>query len=538
MLKDKPWLHLYDKGVQHHLNYPNMCVHELLGSIHPEKKHQVAIIKGEQCISFAELDILSTNFAAHLITLGVEVGNVVGICLPNSIEFVIAFLGILKSGAVVAAMNPSFPKRELQFQVNQTHLRYVITTQEKLEDFNTMQLDEYITNLIIAGNGQSESKDRKKIWFDDLIGKPEDQLSLPIISPDQPAVAQFSGGTTGIPKAALGSHRNLVANVTQFRNWLVNLEDGKETFLIAIPLYHVYGLVLGLILGIATTARMIFLEQPGNIDEILHAIRQFPISYFPAVPSIFSRITAHPDVVQKKVSLSTIKACISGSAPLLTSVREDFEKKSGGFLVEGYGLSEAPTATHCNPIIGEKRNGSIGLPLPDVDCRITMIAEEQQDVQIGEEGELWVRGPQVMMGYLDQPEENQYVLCDGWLRTGDVARMDEDGFFFLSGRMKELIKVHGMQVWPYEIEEVVGSHPSILECAAAGIPNQYSGESVKVWVVLRPGTKLTLDDIIVFCRDKLVAYKIPTKMEIRDSLPRTAVGKILRRFLVDEELKK
>jgi long-chain acyl-CoA synthetase len=374
--------------------------------------------------------------------------------------------------------------------------------------------------------------------FNDLMERPKKSVSFPYINPSQAAVAQFSGGTTGTPKAALGSHRNLVANVTQFRNWLVNLEDGKETFLIAIPLYHVYGLVLGLILGIATNAKMVFLEKPGSIDEILQVIQQFPISYFPAVPSIFSRITQHPDVVQKRVSLSTIKACISGSAPLLASIQKDFEEKSGGFLVEGYGLSEAPTATHCNPIIGKKRNGSIGLPLPDVECKITRIGEEQQIVQIGEEGELWVRGPQVMIGYLDQQEENQQVLVDGWLRTGDVARMDEDGFFYISGRIKELIKVHGMQVWPSEVEEVVSGHPMVLECVAAGVPDLNSGEVVKIWVVQRPGVTPTLADITEFCREKLAAYKIPTKMEIRENLPKTNVGKILRRVLVEEDLKR
>jgi long-chain acyl-CoA synthetase len=344
---------------------------------------------------------------------------------------------------------------------------------------------------------------------------------------------QFSGGTSGAPKAALGSHLNLVANAMQFRHWLVNIGDG-ETFLIAIPLYHVYGLVLGLILGVACHARMVLIEHPGLVDEILDAIVRYPVSYFPAVPTIFNRINQHPSVVNGNISLSSIKACISGSAPLLESVRREFENNTGGSLVEGYGLSEAPTATHCNPILGEKRSGSIGLPLPDVDCKIVNMEDGMTVVDEGEEGELWISGPQVMMGYLNNPGESELTLRDGWLRTGDIARMDADGYFYLSGRMKELIKVHGMQVWPTEVEEVVDQHPAVMECAAAGIPDESSGERVKIWVVLQPGEDLSLADVVDFCQEKLAGYKIPAQLEVRNSLPKTGVGKILRRVLLEE----
>ncbi len=347
---------------------------------------------------------------------------------------------------------------------------------------------------------------------------------------------QFSGGTTGTPKAAIGTHSNLVANVTQFRRWLVNLEDGKETFLIAIPLYHVYGLVLGLILGVATGATLVFVEKPGDVEEMLALIHKYPISYFPAVPSLFNMINNHPGVLQGKFDLHTIKACISGSAPLLESVRTNFEKFTGGSLVEGYGLSEAPTATHCNPVLGEKRSGSIGLPLPDVECKVVSVENDLVERAQGYEGELLIRGPQVMSGYFNAPVESAAVLRAGWLHTGDIARMDNEGYFYLSGRIKDLIKVHGMQVWPLEVEEVLSKHPWIKECAVAGVPDEESGEKVKAWIILRPGESIYLDEVRSYCQGKLTAYKIPSLIKICHSLPKTPVGKVLRRELVREHM--
>ena len=532
----RPWLSQYDDGVPHSLIYPDVCVHDLLIRIECDKKSRIAIEIGKNQITYAELDEKSTNFAKHSIDLGVKQGEIAGLCLPNSIEFVIAFFGILKAGGVVAAMNPAFPKRELQFQVASTGLKVVVTNNEKIEDFISMTGDTGLNHLVIAGEYQHTGALEKQglHHFEEFTRELNQSARLPKMLPSDPAVVQFSGGTTGTPKAALGSHQNLVANATQFRSWLVNLEGGKETFLIAIPLYHVYGLVLGLILGVATAARMVFVKQPGNVDEILTAVKQYPISYFPAVPSIFTRINQHPDVVNKRITLSTIKACISGSAPLLDSIRQEFESNTGGFLVEGYGLSEAPTATHCNPILGQKRSGSIGLPLPDVDCKIVSLTGEAKEVDMGKEGELWIRGPQVMLGYLNNTVVNKIVFQDRWLRTGDIARMDSEGYFYLSGRIKDLIKVHGMQVWPNEVEEVLSLHPAVMECASAGIPDETSGERVKIWVVLHPGVTLTLPEVIDFCRDKLAGYKIPAQLEIRDCLPRTPMGKVLRRILVEE----
>lgn len=532
-MNNRPWLKSYDEGVKSQLTYPEVCVHDLLKKIAMAEGSSIAIEMSNDMITYGELDRISTNFARSLISLGVKKGDVVGICLANGIPFVIAYFGILKSGGVVAAMNPAFPARELQAQMETTGTRLVITYQDKAESFLCKNRDKS-ARLVLVGDPGAFTGDAGSMSFFDLLKESETNFELPLMIPSDPAVIQFSGGTTGTPKAAVGSHRNIVANVTQFRVWLVNLEDGNETFLVAIPLYHVYGLVLGLILGVAMGARMIFIEHAGSVDEIIDAIEKYPISYFPAVPSIFGKINEHPDVIAKRISLATIKACISGSAPLIESIRTAFESNTGGFLVEGYGLSEAPTATHCNPILGEKHGGSIGLPLPDVDCKIVSLTNVNTEVRLGEEGELWIKGPQVMLGYLDKEEENAEVLINGWLKTGDIARMDSEGYFYLSGRIKDLIKVHGMQVWPAEVEEIISTHNAVKECVAAGIPDSSSGERVKIWVVPKAGEQITLEEIREFCRDKLASYKIPVQLEIRDSLPRTIVGKLLRRVLVQE----
>jgi len=538
MFKNKPWLRSYDKGVPSSLNYQNICVHDYLEVQARTYPDRTAIIYGESSVNYQCLHQLVKDFSNQLMYSGLEPGDRVGICLPNTTGFVVAFFGVLMAGGVVVAMNPLFPKRELEFQVKTAKVKLVITNHNKVEEFRSMELLEKPEVFQISDSfdltgctDRNPSSMQRTVEFCS-------QVQFPALNSSAPAVLQFSGGTTGIPKLAIGTHKNLVANVTQFRSWLVNLKDGQETYLVAIPLYHVYGLVLGLLLGVATGATLVLLENPGDVDEMLHSISKYPISYFPAVPSIFNLINNHPDVIRGEYSMDRIKACISGSAPLLRSVREGFEKLTGGSLVEGYGLSEAPTATHCNPILGEKRAGSIGLPLPDVDCRIVSLENDQVDLPLGEEGELLVRGPQVMSGYFNNQQESALTLAGNWLHTGDVARMDAEGYFYLSGRTKDLIKVHGMQVWPSEVEGVISQHPLVKECAVAGVPDDKSGERVKAWLVLQTDKVITLEEVRQFCRGKLAAYKIPAAVTICTSLPKTSVGKVLRRELIREHIER
>ena len=309
---------------------------------------------------------------------------------------------------------------------------------------------------------------------------------FPIVGPDDAAIFQYSGGTTGVPKAAIGMHKNLIANVHQFQIWC-DLKPGKETILAVIPLYHVYGMVLALAMSATIGAKLILVDDPKNIDLILEEIEKQKVTFFPGVPTMYYAINQNKKVKEGKCNLSSIKACISGSATLHPQIKEEFERLTGGKLVEGYGLSEAPTATHCNPLFGKNKTGSIGLPLPGVVCRVVDLENGLLDKKPGETGELILQGPQVMKGYHNNPSENKVALRDDWLFTGDVVRMDEDGYFFIVDRKKSLIKVGGFQVWPNEIEGVLNSHPLIQESAVGGIPDIEKGEKVIAWVVLKPG---------------------------------------------------
>jgi long-chain acyl-CoA synthetase len=300
----------------------------------------------------------------------------------------------------------------------------------------------------------------------------------------------------------------------------------------AIPLFHVYGMVAGMLFAMAAGASMVMVPNPRDLKDVLTNIQRFKATIFPGVPTLYNAINNHPDVLAGKYSLGTIKACISGSAPLLRETKEKFEALTGGKLFEGYGLSEAPTATHCNPMFGYNPPGSIGLPLPDVVCRIISLDDSVTVLPPGEIGELVISGPQVMKGYHNMPTETANTLREGWLYTGDIARMDEKGYFYIVDRKKELIKPGGYQVWPREVEEVIMENPKVLEVGVAGVPDPYRGETVKAWVVLKPGETASAEELKSWCSERLAKYKIPTEIEFRKELPKTTVGKILRRELV------
>ncbi|MGD8604151.1 MAG: AMP-binding protein, partial [Anaerolineales bacterium] len=373
-------------------------------------------------------------------------------------------------------------------------------------------------------------------WMQDLIKShsPSDRPALEL-GPEDTALFQYSGGTTGVSKAAVALNRNLVANSLQIQSFMPDLEEEGEVMLMAIPLFHVYGMVAGMFMAVASAMPMIMVPNPRDLDDVLGSIKSYQPTIFPGVPTLYNAINMHPDVQAGKYDLSSIKACISGSAPLMRETKMTFEELSGGKLVEGYGLSEAPTATHCNPLHGENKTGSIGLPLPDVDAKIISLDDGVTEMEIGDIGELVVQGPQVMKGYHNMPTETANALRNGWLYTGDIARMDEDGYFYIVDRKKELIKPSGYQVWPREVEEVIADHPAVVEAGVAGIPDAYRGETVKAWVVLKPGESVTADEIKAWCKEHLAAYKAPTHVEFREELPKTTVGKILRRKLVEEE---
>lgn len=570
---DKPWFKFYDKGVPTSLvPYPAKPLHAFLEESAAKYPDRVAIYFkpshqgfATSSLTYRQLNELADRLAAALAGLGVKKGDRVAIFMPNIPQFLISYYGILKAGAVVVASNPTYTDRELEYQLKDSGAQTIlcmsrfystvlhVLPRTDIKHVIVTNIKDYMSGLLrLLFTLAKEKKDGDRVVlapghhaFNDLLAKyTPAQRPKVTIGPDDFALFQYSGGTTGIPKAAVALHRNLVANTWQIRAWLSDCREGQETTLLAIPLFHVYGMVAGMSFAVQAAASMVTVPNPRDIASVIDAIDTFHPSVFPGVPRMYNSINNYKGIEQH--DLRSIRACISGSAPLLLEIKNKFESITGGKLVEGYGMSEAPTASHCNPIQGLNKEGSIGVPFPDMECRIVSLDDEVTVLKPGEIGELCVRGPQVMHGYWNMPTETLNVLRKHpdepngapWLHTGDIARMDEDGYFYIVDRKKELIKAGGFQVWPREIEEVLAMHPAVLEAAAAGVPDPVKGdETVKAWVVLKEGMTATEDELKKFCEDKLVNYKRPRSIEFRKDLPKTMVGKILRRELVAEAKK-
>ncbi len=560
-MPDKPWLKSYDAGVPPSLEYPAVPIFYFLEEYARKIPEKTALIFQPAPAAYAvsrmtyrELNDLSDRLAAALSDLGVQKGDRVLLLMVNSPQFVISYYAVLKLGAVVVATNPLYSPREMEYQAQDAGAKAAIvmsrfypvikkiqgnTALEKVIVTNIKDYMPPLLRFLFTLAREKKSGDRVAVAagdysFTDLLGRyGPDRRPRVEVAPDDLALLQYTGGTTGLPKGAMALHRNIVANAFQIRAWIREEKEGEGVVLGAIPLFHVYGLVTVLNYGVASGSTMVLLPDPRDLDNLFFAIERHKPKTFPGVPTLYNAINNHPKV--KQFNLRSIEACISGSAPLMAETQRTFEALTGASLREGYGLSEAPTATHCNPRFGENRRGSIGLPLPDVECKIISTEDGVTELPPGEVGELVVKGPQVFAGYWNRPAETAAVLKDGWLYTGDLAKMDEDGYFYIVDRKKEMIIAGGYNIYPREIEEVIKEHPKVLEVAAGGIPDPYRGETVKVWVVPKPGETLTAEEIREFCKDKLAKFKIPTHVEFRNELPKTGVGKILRRVLVDEE---
>jgi long-chain acyl-CoA synthetase len=554
-MSDKPWLQHYDVGVPQHLEYPPVPLFKLLeDSARKYPDTPCTIFKGEK-ISYAEMNSLTDRLGAALAKLGVKKGDRVGIFMPNTPQFVIAYFAILKIGGVVVATNPLYTPREIEHQANDSGVEIMLVMSNFYNLIKQVQPKTKIRTVVVTNLKETlppilsllfsltmEKKGGFRVqlnegdyWMQDLIkqNSPEDKPEVDVTE-DDVALFQYSGGTTGTSKGAIALHRNLVANSYQVACWQTGVVEGQEVVLMAIPLFHVYGMVAGMCFAIKTAASMVMIPNPRDLKDVLTSIQKYHVSIYPGVPTMYNAINNHPDVLAGKYKLGTIKACISGSAPLMHETKVKFEELTGGKLVEGYGLSEAPTATHCNPLYQENPPGSIGLPFPDVDCKIISLDDEKTALGPDEIGELVIKGPQVFKGYHNMPTETTNALRDGWLYTGDIARMDENGFFYIVDRKKEVIKPGGYQVWPREVEEVISGNPKVLEVGVAGIPDAYRGETIKAWIVLKPGETMTEEEVKEWCKDKLAVFKVPTHIEFRSELPKTTVGKILRRELVRE----
>lgn len=538
----QPWLKSYDPGVPQHLDYPAVPVFHFLDEAARLCPQRACLIFNDETLSYKQVAARTDQIAASLRGLGICKGERVGIFMPNCPEFVLAYFAILKAGAIVVAINPLYTPPEIVHQANDAGIESVFCDGRLYERLKTAQAETGIRQVIVSGEVTVRPGDKD---FEELIStnntkitnKKEKDKNITFkaeVGPEDIALFQYTGGTTGIAKAAVARHRNLVANALQFKAWMSTLEEEKETFLLALPIYHIYGMVCGMLLGMTLRASLVILPNPRDIPDLLSAIQRQRVTYFPAAPTLYNAINNAPEVASGKVDLSSVKACISGSAPLMKETKEKFESLTGGRIIEGYGLSEAPTATHCNPLQGENRLGSIGLPLPDVDAKIVNLEDGIREVPTGKAGELVIQSPQVMLGYHNMPEETEIALQDGWLYTGDIARMDAQGYFYIVDRKKELIKPGGMEVWPHEVEQVISAHPGVAEVAVAGVPDAYRGETVKAWVVLKPGVTLSGTDIQAWCRERLAPFKVPTEVAFRTELPKSTVGKVLKRELINE----
>lgn len=575
---DRPWIKRYDPGTPSTLApYPDKPIHSFLQEAARTNPTAPAIISSAHVpvagrlastLTYAELDQQSDALAAGMIEMGLKKGDRVAIIMPNIAAFAISFYAILKAGGVVAATNPTYPPDKLQYQINDCDAEIVLTMSLYYKMFKGVQSKTKVKTVIVANVKEylpgvakflftlaKEKKDGHRVealatgdyWFQDVLAKYAGKKPNVTVTGADKALFQYTGGTTGVSKAAMSTHSALVANQLQIRSFLVGSDTSpkpNETLLGAIPLFHVFGMVAVLSFAIGIGAKVVLVPNARDIADVLDVINHFKPTLFHGVPALYNAINNHELVKAGKIDLKSIKFCISGSAPLPPSTKAEFERISGGKLAEGFGMSEAPTAVTCNPLRGETRTGSIGVPLPDVDCKIVSLDDGKTELPVGEIGELIVKGPQLMAGYHGMPTETANVLRDlngeKWLYTGDIARMDDEGYFYIVDRKKDMALIGGFNVYPNNVEKVIAGHPAVLEVGVASIPHpdkdKVGQEALKAWVVLRPGMTTTEKELMSFCEKSLAKYEIPSRFSFIEALPKTAVGKTLRRELIQLEV--
>jgi long-chain acyl-CoA synthetase len=554
---EKPWFKSWPKGVPKHIDYPEVPLFDLLRKTAEKYPNHAALVYFDREITYKELDLASDKFATALADLGVKKGDKVAIFLPNTPQFIMAYYGAIKIGAIETAISPLYKEREVEHQLNDSKAETIVVLDllypivEKVWDKTKLKrvivtgLKDYMPSAkAFLGSLLKKIPSRKVerrpnlYFFTELINKYPANPPKVEIDPKEDLVAlQYTGGTTGISKGAMLTHMNLVSNAVMCDAWLRGTE-ADETFLAVLPLFHIYGMTTGMNAPIYLAGKTVLLPRFDAADT-LHAIQKHKVTVFCGAPTMYSMLLAHPDL--RKYDLRSIRFCISGSAPLPPEVQKKFMEMISGALVEGYGLTESSPVTHCNPLdrsLKTVKIGSIGLPWPDTDAKIMDMETGEKELGVGEVGELAVKGPQVMKGYWNMPEETAAVLRDGWLYTGDVGKMDEDGYFYITDRKKDLIKYKGYSVYPREIEDVLYEHPAVKLCGVIGKPDPVAGEIPKAFVVLKEGATATEKEIMGFVNAKVAPYKAIRELEFRKELPMTLVGKVLRRVLQEEEKQK
>ena len=552
-----PWVCHYDRGVPVSCTYPDCTLPDLLRASVRKFPNSTALLFYGHRISFLELYDLASRFAVYLQTIGVRRGDRVAIMLPNLPQAIIGYYGALLAGATVVQTNPLYVEQELEIQLRDSGAEIILALDLFYPRIRSIQQRTALRHVIFTGIGDFLPWGKRLFypikarlngrWMSLKEGPALSNLcdalkcvpshtsrtySLPETSPDDLALLQYTGGTTGTPKGVMLTHRNVVANTAQCRAWVPDLQEGREVFLGVIPFFHVYGLSTCQHLAMTTGSTLVLLPR-FQVVEVLRAIQAHRVTIMSAIPMMFMKMTEFSQV--DRYDLQSLRVCLSGASPLHAEVQERFERLTGVRISEGYGLTEAGPVTHCNPIYGMRPPGSMGIPFPDTETRVVDLETGERLLSVGEIGELTVRGPQIMQGYWNNERETRDVLRNGWLHTGDIVRQHDSGFFFLLDRKKDMIKTRGENVYPREVEEVLFRHPAVKDVVVAGVPDYHFGEAVKAYVVLHDGHSTTELELIAHCRNSLAVFKAPASIAFRQELPRTLVGKVLRRALQNEE---
>ncbi len=574
---ERPWTKHYDPGVPASLKpYPDIPLFELLRESARKAPNSPAIVSSAHLpivgrvgstLTYGQLDQATDALGAALVDLGLRKGDRVAIVMPNVAAFLIAYFGVLKAGGIVAATNPTYPAEKMRAQIADSGATFAITltlfydtikkiqAQTKVKTVIATNVKEYLPPLArVLFSLVREKKDGHYLadvpsgdyWLQDLLTKYAEQKPNVEVTSSDLAIFQYTGGTTGVPKGAKSAHKALVANTVQCRAVLLGRMEEEEArqqvFLGAIPFFHVYGLITVVSFAMTLGARIVLVPNARDIDDLVDTIDKYKPTVFMGVPALYNALNNHPAVTSGKVSLSSINCCMSGSAPLPAPTKREFERLSGGNLCEGYGMSEAPTASHANPVKNENRTGSIGLPFPDMDVKIISLEDGETEMPVGEIGEMVMSGPQLMNGYHGMPLDNDHCLhqIDDkiWLYTGDIARMDEDGYFYIVDRKKDMALIGGFNVYPNMIDKVLGEHPAVMDVAVAAIPHptKQGQEALKAWIVLRAGQTVRAEELIAYASERLARYEVPTRFAFVKALPKSSVGKTLRRELVQMEI--
>lgn len=536
MSEKKAWLANYPDSIATRITIPEKSLPQILQETTENYPQHNALSFYGRKVTYVQLYNQVNQFASALQTKGISKGDRVALMLPNCPQFVISYYGVLTAGAIVTQVNPMSVERELEYILKDSGTETIVVLDALYPKVKNIQQATSLKNIIVVSLQPTSDEFGEDITFEAFLSESSGQLRpVPIDTANDVAVLQYTGGTTGRSKGAMLTHQNILANVIQsYEFFKFDIEIGKERFLTVIPLFHVFGMTSCMNFSIYTASESIMLPR-FELEEVLNTIKNEQPTVFPGVPTMYVAITNHPHA--EDYGINSIEVCNSGSAPMPVELLREFERKTGSKILEGYGLSETSPTTHCNPMFADRKAGSVGIGMPSTEYKIVDLASGTDEVPADELGEVVIKGPQVMKGYWNMPEETANALRDGWLYTGDIGRVDEEGYLYIVDRKKDLIIASGFNIYPRDIEEVLYEHPSVQEAVVIGIPDKYRGEGVKAVLVLKAGKETTETEIKEYCKQNMAAYKVPNIIEFREQLPKTSVGKILRRALREELIK-